>query len=234
MEPAKLLKRLRREAAKNPGKAAVLGLLCLVALYFWAPLLAGWFTGSETTGSAAATMAAVSADLPSGEPSATAPGSLTGDASGTAGQEGSGTRHTWQEVARWIDADRRMKPADDLVVRRDPFAFPRAAVVEEKPVEEEEGEAESAVEGATPESLGMALASTIIGPRRRVARIGGKTYAEGEVIEIAKDGRTHAFRLSAVEPRRVVLSRDGEHYELAIPVAGSSGRIERLDAPREP
>ena len=41
----KLARQLRREAMANPKKAAVLGLLLLVALYFWGPLVWGRVAG---------------------------------------------------------------------------------------------------------------------------------------------------------------------------------------------
>ena len=39
----KLTKQLRRDIAANPKKAAALGLMVLVALYFWGPLVWSWF-----------------------------------------------------------------------------------------------------------------------------------------------------------------------------------------------
>jgi hypothetical protein len=35
----KLVKQLRRDATANPKKTALLGVMALVALYFWGPLL---------------------------------------------------------------------------------------------------------------------------------------------------------------------------------------------------
>ena len=39
----KLAKQARRDLLANPKKAAILGLMLLVALYFWGPLLWKWF-----------------------------------------------------------------------------------------------------------------------------------------------------------------------------------------------
>ena len=39
MKLDKLLKRLKRDAAASPQKAGALGLMVVVALYFWAPLV---------------------------------------------------------------------------------------------------------------------------------------------------------------------------------------------------
>ena len=42
MSLERFAKRLRREVIANPKKAAILGIMLLVAIYFWTPLVMGW------------------------------------------------------------------------------------------------------------------------------------------------------------------------------------------------
>ena len=63
---------------------------------------------------------------------------------------------------------------------------------------------------ASPASLGMALTSTIIGPNGGIARIGGRTYNQGQTIEAVKEGRNYKFVLSEIHDRKVVLELEGE------------------------
>ncbi len=78
---------------------------------------------------------------------------------------------------------------------------------------------------ASPASLGMALTSTIIGPNGGIARIGGRTYNQGQTIEAVKEGRNYKFVLSEIHDRKVVLELEGESFELSIPEPGTSGRM---------
>jgi len=115
-----------------------------------------------------------------------------------------------------------------LVQTRDPFESP--------PTEEAEGKAEDKIKAkspvVTPVAAGLVLTSTIIGPQRRVVQISGKTYAVGQMIEVAKEKESvHAtFRLIEVHPRRAVLEAGGERFELTIPEPGKSGKMEFLGA----
>ena len=78
----------------------------------------------------------------------------------------------------------------------------------------------------------MVLSGTIIGPSRRVAQINGRPYHQGDVVRLLHDGSPIEFMLAAVHPQRIVLQRDDEQFELAIPVPAASGRIE-LSAQRD-
>ncbi|MBW8884592.1 MAG: hypothetical protein JF612_07410, partial [Planctomycetia bacterium] len=55
----KLAKQLRRDTAANPKKAAALGLMILVALYFWGPLAWKWFSASGSKRSAKTSLASL-------------------------------------------------------------------------------------------------------------------------------------------------------------------------------
>ena len=111
---------------------------------------------------------------------------------------------------------------------RDPFQKLKSAVAETK-VEEE---ASPKPPLRTPASVGMMLTGTIIGPQLRIARIGGKSYREGQTIEVVREeDKSHvSFTLLEVHDRRAVLESQGERFELAIPEPSKSGKMELLGA----
>jgi hypothetical protein len=121
-----------------------------------------------------------------------------------------------------MDNDPRTSATNPVPGRRDPFLIPQNEAAKAAA----ETELEKKTLEATPEGLGMVLSGTIVGSHRRVAQINGKSYRQGESVRLAKDGQQIEFTLSAVHPRRVVLQRKGEQFELTLPVPAPSGRIE--------
>lgn len=223
MNAKRLTRRLRREVTANPKKAAVLGLLVLVALYFWAPLMWRWIARAGSR--AKPVQAAATAKDTPPVPDAPAPMRKAGKGRNATTQDKKGSPdRAWDELARSIDQDPRMKPAGVPSISRDPF-HAVAPEVAEKPKTEEMRAAEAAA-AMTPEQLGLVLSSTLIGPVRRTALVNGRTYEQGGTIRCAKDGQPLEFTLSEVHPRRIVLTRQGKRYELTIAQPAVSGRIE--------
>jgi hypothetical protein len=213
----KLGKKLRREATANPKKAALLGLVALVAVYFWAPLLKGWI------GTSSSNMATTTA--PSGSPSASAAESA--GAAPSLSQPAVPDRPSWQHIVQWMRQDPRTRTAAALTTKRNPFESPvieMAEATEGMPKEPPRPKAPK----ITPQSVGLVLNSTIIGPQRRIAQISGKTYMVGQTVEVVKEKESFRtrFKLLEVDAHRVVLEADAERYELAIPEPGKSDRIE--------
>jgi len=209
-----LIKQLRREAARNPAKAGVLGLLVVVALWFWAPLVWGWIGSREGTS----------------QPSPILPPQVTSNASGAAPAStatAAAPATTWQQLVEWRKQDPRTTAADTLKTRRDPFHAIPAPVVE--------AEVKAAPKAApvvlTPEQLGLKLSSTVVGSDRRVALINGRIFREGQVIKCGKEAQEILFRLAEIHSRHVVLERDGHRFELAIPDKKLSNRIELSGSP---
>jgi len=204
---SKLVKQLRREATGNPKKSAALGLLLLVALWFWAPLVKGLFVKDNPAAEAKpAKPAKPAADL-----SPTSVANLTSQP-GTEPKKPEKPRYPWHQLVQWMEEDPRTSAVDPFFRQRDPFSKAKTRLVIEKPEE-------------LSKSLGMELTSTIVGTHHRVARINGKTYQEGSLVQIAKDNREIEFRLEKVERRQVVLSRDGKHFELKLAGSPDSGQI---------
>jgi hypothetical protein len=224
----KLGKRLRREIVANPKKATLLGVLLLVALYYWSPLVAGW-VGAGDKSVAGPTKAKPDAAAPGSQavpaatkssPAAPSPGAL-----GTKAKQPEPPR-PWRQLVEWMEKDPRTQSAGPLAKERDPFQL-RTPQVVAAPKKEPPKLPEPEV---TLQGLTVVLAGTIIGPGRNLARINGKTYQPGSTIELSgKDGKKkYAFTVSEVTARRVVLERQGKKFELEIPSAGRSGRIELL------
>ena len=191
-----LSRKLQRELKTNPKKAGILAVLAVVALYFWAPLFSGWFgKGSAATQS----------------PVAPATSTRTVEIRPPAATEKPAVN--WQQLAAWIERDPRMQPETNLVLARDPFEFP--AAVPEVFSEPVAATRQEKIE-ITPQSAGLSLSSTIVGPRQRMALLGGKTYRLGDTIVSRKDDDLAEFVLTEVHSRKIVLWRDGKNYELKL------------------
>jgi hypothetical protein len=208
VELNKLAKRFRREMTGNPKKAVLLGLLSLVAMYFWGPLLWRQFAKDEAAVVAVAANPVATAAGPVAQPS---------DQTALTADKNEAAAIPWQQLAKWMDNDPQATAAKFVAEQRNPFA-PTQSKRQPPPRLEQLG--------ATPQSVGLELSSTIIGAKRRVARISGRTYEEGQTIEASKDGQPIAFTLAEVHSRHVVLLRQGEPFQLAIPGRTQSGRIE--------
>jgi len=251
----KLTKKLKRDAQRSPKKAAALGLLCVVALWFWAPLVWGWIapedSASETT-------------------AATAPGPNPGPTSGVAAgfnptapkidNPSHQSTVPWQTILEHIDRDPRKKPArlrSDLngpasallqqlipwsstavAAVRDPFERPKPPETS-KPVEDDD-EAEQPKpivrSDPTPAELEAKVTSTIgTGDGRGVAIINGRVYRRGDEVQLSDDRGNYAFKLTAVHGWGAVLTRNEKEYPLEIPVElGTPAGLAKRDQSPKP
>jgi hypothetical protein len=219
----KLARQLRREMLANPKKAAALGLVVLVAMYFWAPLIAGWCQGEKDNKTAVVLPTAAGAASPAAMSARAEPqGTATGLSAAPRPKEPQSRMNPWDKIVEWMDKSPWTKSAGPLKVERDPFLPAKTEVAEEKKAPPKPVEPD-----VTPQSLGVALSGTIIGAGRRTAWINGKTYVPGATVELTtKDGKHFAFTLDAVEARRIVLQRQGKQFEVKLSPAPSSGQIE--------
>jgi hypothetical protein len=133
----------------------------------------------------------------------------------------------WHQLLKLMDQDARTAAAGKLGERRDPFKLPPGMAAAAKPAPEPP---KAVLPTLTPETLGLTLTSTIIGPQRRVARINGKTYSEGQTLQLVRDGQQVAVKITEVRPRSVVLSHANGQCELRIAAPKQSGAIELLRA----
>ena len=207
MKLDKLAQQARRDLAANPKKAIILGLMLLVAAYFWGPLLWKWIAPAGKKGGKEGQTALILED----DPAEASPQTKTGAAK----------PFRWEKVRQLIRNDRLMAPATFEREWSNPFApppgtaksagsagaqSPAGTSAEKMPVE------------LTPQSAGLKLASVAIGPRRRTATISGYTYREGEMVTMEgaekQELAVPEFRLVRIEAQGVELEREGKTWWL--------------------
>ena len=205
MNTERLVRQLKREVKAHPKKAALLGAVFVVAVWFWTPLVVGWVTPEKPTGQ--------SMELPAGAVPTPAPSVAEASfAKSTTGRKRT-KEPSWEKLVDWIENDPRTRIPESLPTDREPFSPIQTEVESTAEVEE----AENSPPEATPEELGVAVSSTIIGPRRRVALINGKAYRQGQKITLVKDSRTIIFTLAEVQARQIVLKREGKRFDVPLP-----------------
>lgn len=206
MSVKRLQKQLIRDLKSSPKKAAILGLLVLVALYFWAPLLLGRRKTDEPPPATANT----EGTIPQPTNAATSPAAAAET-----------PVINWQEMATMIAADGRMSPA-----ARANWSAASLGAVQEKTNEDEEPEEQEPADepppAITPAGLGLELTGTIVGGSRRVAIVNGHPYREGRTIELPGGV---AFVVVEVAHKRAVLEREGERFELEVEELVAAGEL---------
>jgi len=200
----KLARQIRRDIVASPKKAAALGLMLVVALYFWAPMVWNWISpGSKTK--AVAGSGVILEDEPIDPVAKANKARLV---------------FAWEKVRKQIAADPRMTPA----------MFDRSWTNPFRNLEEQRAattaQTAQAAAGAValpdldPEKAGLTLTSVVIGSRRRWATIGGENYLEGEIVRpLAANGKRVPeieFLLARVDKHEVELERNGKRYKLTL------------------
>lgn len=212
-ELVSIVRRIKREARSNPAKAAVLVGLLGVALYSWAPLVAGWGDAREELPAAASRSEMDLADrTEAGLEPVTTKNGVASDG-----------RPTWHELRQWMHDSPWTSPFE-LAQVRDPF---RMVTGTEEPVNLSEELQEDLV--ATPQQMldgvDVQLTGTIVGPRRRVALLDGQAYREGDVIRVQYLGTTWELEIRRIGPNRVKLGWQSIERDLTAPERQPVGRI---------
>ncbi len=200
MSLAKVQKQLVRDLKRSPAKAGALGLLCVVALWFWAPLVSGWFGKPRPKSSKTPAQAATAAEV---EPSDVTPASPPVAAA---------VQVPWRKIVGWREQDQRTQSALLTATESPPFVQKRKDLIDpgEIKIKDITSKNENPLDLT---QLGLKLTSTMLGPKRRVAVINGRPYAEGDELEI---GDALVFLVARVSDRGVVLQRNGRQFELII------------------
>lgn len=200
----KTLKRLRRDLTANPKKAALLGLMVLVACYFWAPLLLGGFGFGGKRKSTASADELILTDDPVDvtQPVRSTKKSLR-----------------WDRVQQWIAADPLMVSAAADSRWRDPFAeFKTPPKPEEsKPPETTDTPPVAELPETTPGAAGLTLQSVLVGSQRKVAMINGRMYRVGDTVPKREADKPAGveFRIARILAEGAELERGGKTYLLA-------------------
>ena len=210
MSLEKLSKQLRRDMAANPKKAAALGLMIVVALYFWGPLVWKLFSAGGPKRSNANMASLILTDDPA-----------------EGGQKNLGRnspKFRWEKVRQLVQRDARMTSAAFDVAWIDPFAKQAGAaetvtVAEASPEKAVASAAAAAAAALDPNNLGVVLNSVMIGRRSRVATINGDSYREGDLLSITDKhdkSVSYEFRVLRIGRSTVQLEGKGRTFELEL------------------
>ncbi|NOX56416.1 MAG: general secretion pathway protein GspB [Planctomycetes bacterium] len=221
-----LANQLIADMKKSWQKTALLGVLLLIGLYFWIPPLLRAFRSEQPR----AAQAAPATTPPPASPPIEAVADFS-DSSADRPRAG-GSPLSWKQADQILQTDPLVRPIEAAAIQSDPFRIdhdqfppPVTNIFAEEPPEPEP----SPQADEDPHSIdGLVLKSTIIGVKQRAAFINGRLYFEGNMIPWK--GKT--FQVQAIYPRRVVLTADGETYELTIRDKSGSNRAE-LQSRRE-
>jgi hypothetical protein len=214
----KLAKQLRRDLTASPKKAAALGLMLLVAAYFWLPMIWGWLGPKQTKQPVAAGSVILEDEQPTNN-------SLKSKA---------GRTFRWEQVRHRMLADPLMASAEYDVAWPDPFRSDSVAAAAQAASAAPAGETLAGV--VDPAGLGLVLTSAVVGPKRRTAIISGRTYCEGETVKPAVSASESAgasvapleFRLEKIGPWEVELTALGQRYTLQLARAQLTGGDELI------
>lgn len=225
-----LMARLKAELGRNKAKSAVLAGMCLVAAYFWVPLVGKWLSNGSDTDVATVN----SADA------------LAVPAQVAAINEQSVTAEPvdWETAMSRLREEPLMTSIDSFSLTRNPFAnlsIPDAIKSlqdEEEREEETESHLEIAADTTPPkfDELGLLLSGTMVGSRSRMATVNGKSYREGEEITTAVGNTANEETLGPraaettlvmqeIHSQFVIVSYGGERHTLRLqPITLSQSR----------
>lgn len=161
----KLLRKLRRELARNPKQTAVLGAGLLLAVYFWAPLMVRWL-GIQPAPPTAVNGFQASVDR-------------TPDRAAAGGATAGDITMDWRELWRRMVDDPLRRLPDEPVSSRDPFQ-PRSQLLPQTLGAAPSELAQEVTEPATvdPPTGEWRLEGVMLGRRTRAAIINGRAYRE--------------------------------------------------------
>ncbi len=221
MNADKLARAAKKELTRNPKKTIALGLVTLVAVWFWVPLAWKWL-GGDASKAKSRKAAQVAAKVENALPSNT---SKAGEIEPEVVP--SVTKVDWEELLSRMARDPRMQTAALVTAGRDPFLatnVEKQAVAEANAVEAENGNvsAVAAPVELTPENVGLVLQGTLITSRNPQATINGKAYGVGDKVTVKADATGSArlkdteFEVLEIAPRRVVLRHENRTYEVIL------------------
>jgi len=230
-------KRLARELTRNKAKSAALGILVLVALYFWLPLFGKYFKKKKNTPSAAP--AVETTPIASASAAPKTPGAMAEEI----------PQFDWKEFLTWMAHEPRMTVVSTSAETRDPFSpsVSKRAVQQEQLASEKTEEPEEPKIVLGPKECGLQLRATFVGARSSSANLNGVNYRVGAWIPIPGTGETmneddvsttatstsesteteshptnvsieveNGFQLLEVKPRYVTLQREGQLFRLEL------------------
>jgi hypothetical protein len=219
MAKSNLAKKLTKELTRNPKKTAVLGLLALVAIWFWAPLAWKWIApAGDDAGAVAAVEGATTPTAPAA--ATTTPGTPPA------------FELSWKNLSEMVAKEKLMASAPSQAAMKDPFARPVIQKQVAKTAEEGTPSEETVAPAQlpTPEQLGLTLTSTITGGSIRLATINGKLCQLGAVLVVPVGNIEHEFTIVDIAPHSVTMKGTHEAYTLEHKPRPSNLQLSRADA----
>jgi len=218
MNLGKLSKRLRKELQAHPKQVAVLAIACLVACWFWWPLLT---KSSKGKSKSVAGMSEVSISVE--------PVSIKTAAA-----------RPWFDVHRMQQGDPLTHSALLVEDIRDPFRLPPAAA---SSLPEEVGELQAEPAQALsddPPTVHLKLEGIVRSSSRRLAQINGQTVSEGDEIAVgtqdvdgASESEQFQGKVVAINAADVLVELHGQKLRLRLPpkILGRGDVVKRLREP---
>ena len=225
-----LTKQLLHDLKASWQKTALLGLLLIVGLVFWIPPLVRTVIGDSDAKPAVPQPSAAAATKPIQVPS-------THRAQPSAAKSGEKSSADWERAELILATDPLVRSVEVAAIHGNPFhidldQFPPPVLFGD---EYDDGPDTTGDQAANQQTLansepqspeGLVLKSTVVGTNRKAALINSRLYYEGRHVR-NKDGES--YLLTAILPRKVILTRDLEFFELKIePQVSSDGiNVER-------
>lgn len=186
---------LTREIKRNPAKAAVLGGLLVVAVWFWFPLVQGWLGLASSSSSDDESIVVASTTQAASTPSSVSP---------------LASKMNWRTIARRISEDPWMQSGQLRSKTFDPF-YPKQPIPTQFTATDTPPET-APIPDVSPEAAGLSITSVIAGGTVPIARINNLNYRIGDQVP-AQDGQLH-YTVIAVKPWGVLLQGARQTYEL--------------------
>lgn len=201
----KLTNQLRRDIAANPKKAAALGVMIVVALYFWGPLIWGWLPANDKTKPKVDVASLILTDDPA-DPNQAAKGR-------------SNSQFRWEKVRQLIGEDSQMASATFDAAWIDPFGKPAPARPETAAEATTTAAATKSETAPEPTAAGLVLGGIMIGPRTKVATINGEACHEGDTLTVTDTvdkSQNLEFRVARINRRQVEVECQGRTFVLEV------------------
>lgn len=208
MAQSTFTKKLVKDLGRNPKKTAVLALLCVVAIWFWVPLVWKWVKPSAD-GPAAANVVT---------PASTAESVVTPEAQPAAESVAKPSALDWRNLTELFQSHQLAAAAELSAELQDPFARNETEVNTASTDDEDEAATSTPtpvlLQTPSPKELGLVLSSTATGGGVRLARINGQLCGVGTVLEIALDGVKLEYEIVEIAADGVMLLSSGKLFEL--------------------
>jgi hypothetical protein len=203
----KLLKRLKRDLAASPQKAAALGLMVLVAAYFWAPLVMKWVGKPGKTTQAVVTPV----NLPDSPVVVQSPSHPATDSA------------RWNHVRLAMAQDQLMRPTPRQTSWTNPFNRLKSKRMDEAELAQAEPTtvAPSAIQIAQPaiqkEHLaGITISSILITSRDAAVVVRGSVYRVNDMLPVhdTAEGQPLELRIVRIDAQGMDLEHETQTYRV--------------------